>query len=125
MKAAIVSLVAVAALLATTNSADARWHRRGVGFTPGYAYQGVRVYPSISGSPYYGGYYPGYYSGYYPGYYGSGFSLSFGRLGLSVGNGYPYYGGYYGAYPYYGSYYGRYTGSWPYYGGYNWGGLYW
>lgn len=108
MRAAILSLITAATLLATTSTADARPFRQWRGYR-GYN-SGVRFFPSYNTSPYYGGYYgyPGYYNygGYgYPGYYGGygygygsyynpGFSLNIGGLGLSIGSGVPYYGGY-------------------------------
>ena len=125
MKTALLSLITAAALLAAADPADARPPRYRGG------YSGVRFYPSINTSPYYGNYwggnywggnywggYPGYYSGYYPNaiYPASGVSLNFGGFGLSVGNGYvsPYYGGFYNS--------GFYS---PYYGGGYYGNRWW
>ena len=122
MRAAILSLITATALLAATNTADARppHYRGGWGGYHGYrggwggyrGYNGVRFFPSYNTSPYYGyrswGYpsyygsygYPGYYGGYgyggygYGGYYNPGLFLNLGRFGLSIGSGLPYYGGY-------------------------------
>jgi len=106
MRAAILGLVAATALAITAGTADARPPRAyggyhhgyyNGGYNHGYYYpnyygSGVRVYPSINTSPYWGGYYGGYYPSYaYP---ASGFSLNLGNFGLSIGNAYPYYGGY-------------------------------
>jgi hypothetical protein len=104
MKAAILSLVTVAALAASPGTADAR---------PPHYYGGNYHHG------YYGNYNRPYYSGYYRPYsggwgYNSGFGLNIvrpGGFGISIGTGgvYPYYGGYYG-----GSYYR------PYYRGWRW-----
>jgi hypothetical protein len=111
MRAAILSLITAAALLATTSTADARPFRHWGGYR---GYNSVRFFPSYNTSPYYGGYYgyrswgyPSYYSYGYPGYYGypsyyggyggyynPGLFLNVGGLGLSIGSGLPYYGGY-------------------------------
>lgn len=107
MKSAILALVTAGALLAFTETADARPPRYGGNWNN----NGARYYPRYNTSPYYGGYYGArpYYSGYYP---SNGFSLNFGRLGIGIGSGYnyPYYGGYT---PNYGSRY-YYGGRWYY-----------
>jgi hypothetical protein len=128
MRAAILSLITTAALLATTSLANARpphyrggWGGHGYRGYGGYrGYNGVRFFPSYNTSPYYGyrswGY-PSYYGGYggygYPSYYNYG------------SYGYPSYYGSYG-YSNPGLYlnlgrFGLSIGSGlPYYGGYWW-----
>jgi|GEM_PF-3705877 len=95
MKAAFLALVAAAALLVSTNTADARpvhWHHGG-----GWGGYGHRYYGGWGG---YGHRYYGGWGGYYPRYYYGGYYPSF-----WLGSGYGY--------------------NWPYYGTYGWGGWYW